>query len=169
MKLNFHHLKIELSINVFKSKYMSVPLRHGKPWSDDEIQKLLQAVRRKETPAQIAEAHERTQGGIRSRLRELAADYYFNDNRPLDDIAKFTGLDLETITDAISKRQYAMDMKEKKIQSQVLAKPAVIPIVSEPQQKREYMTSLLVEIRDMMKEMLDIVKSKELTTHSQAN
>ena len=141
---------------------MSVPARHGKSWSDEEIQKLLQAVRRKENHAQIATAHERTQGGIRSRLRELAADYYFNDNRPLDDIEKFTGLDLETITDAIARRQYAMDMKEKKIRSQVLAKPAVIPIVSEPQQKREYMTGLLVEIRDMMKEMLEILKAEKV-------
>ena len=138
---------------------MSVPSRRGQPWIDDEIQNLLQAVRKKESIEQIAQKHERTPGAIRSRLRELAADYYFNDNRPIDEIMKFTGLDAETISDAISKRQYAMDLKEKK-ESQVLAKPAVIPKVSEPQQKREYMTSLLVEIRDMMKEMLEIMKNK---------
>lgn len=138
---------------------MSVPSRRGQPWIDDEIQNLLQAVRKKESIEQIAQKHERTPGGIRARLRELAADYYFNDNRPIDEIMKFTGLDAETISDAISKRQYVMDLKEKK-ESQVLAKPAVIPKVSEPQQKREYMTSLLVEIRDMMKEMLEIMKNK---------
>ena len=139
---------------------MSVTARRGEPWSEDEIQKLLQAVRRKETHTQIALAHERTQGAIRSRLRELAADYYFNDNRPLDEIMKFTGLDAETISDTISRRQYYMDMKEKKVESQVLAKPSILPKVSEPQQKREYMTSLLVEIRDMMKEMLEIMKKE---------
>ena len=127
---------------------MSIPARRGEPWSEDEIQKLLQAVRRKETHTQIALAHERTQGAIRSRLRELAADYYFNDNRPLDEIMKFTGLDSETITDAISKRQWRMDQKVKE-QAQVLA---------EHEPKREGMISLLSEIRDMMKEMLEIMK-----------
>jgi hypothetical protein len=134
---------------------MSLPARCGKPWSDEEIQKLLQAVRRKETHAQIAAAHERTQGGIRSRLRELAADYYFNDNRPLEDIAKFTGLDLEMITDAISRRQYAMDMKEKKTPQQ---KP-ITQADSQPEVK-EGMVSLLKEIRDMMKELLQIIKAE---------
>jgi hypothetical protein len=148
---------------------MSAPTRHGNPWSEDEIQKLLQAVKRKETHVQIAVAHQRTQGGISSKLRGLAADYYFNDNRPIEDIMRFTGLDSETITDAISKRQYQMDMKEKKVESQVLAKPSILPKVSDPQQKREYMTSLLVEIRDMMKEMLTLMKENSLAGEHELN
>jgi hypothetical protein len=136
---------------------MNTPARHGNAWSDEEIQKLLQAVRRKETHTQIAEAHERTQGGIRSRLRELAADYYFNDNRPLEDIVKFTGLDEESISDAIAKRQYRIDMKEKKDSKQTtLSFQTQIPEV-----KKEGMISVLIEIRDMMKEMLDIVKANK--------
>ena len=127
---------------------MSVPSRRGQPWLDDEIQNLLQAVRKKESIEQIAQKHDRTPGGIRSRLRELAADYYFNDNRPIEEIMRFTGLDSETITDAISKRQWRMDQKVKE-QAQVLAD-------TEP--KREGMISLLSEIRDMMKEMLEILK-----------
>ena len=127
---------------------MSLPARHGNPWSEDEIQKLLQAVKRKETHVQIAVAHQRTQGSIRAKLRGLAADYYFNDNRPIEDIMRFTGLDSETITDAISKRQWRMDQKVKE-QTQVL---------EDPEPKREGMISLLSEIRDMMKEMLEIMK-----------
>jgi hypothetical protein len=133
---------------------MSTPARHGKAWSDDEIQKLLQAVKRKETTQQIAAAHERTQGGIRSRLRELAADYYFNDNRPISEIMKFTGLDAETITDAIAKRQWKMDTKEEKA-PQVIRSNSTI---DEVQPKKEGMVSLLMEIRDMMKELLEIMK-----------
>jgi hypothetical protein len=135
---------------------MSVPSRRGQPWSDDEIQNLLQAVRKKESIEQIAQKHERTPGGIRSRLRELAAEYYFNDNRPIDEIMKFTGLDAETISDAISKRQYAMDLKEKKQSVQSLVMETTRPA----EVKREYMTSVLVEIRDMMREMLAILKEK---------
>jgi len=138
---------------------MSTPSRHGQPWVAEEIQKLLQAVRRKETHSQIAKDHQRSEGSIRAKLRQLAADYYFNDNRSVEEIMKFTGLDAETIADCISRRQYFIDMKEKE-KNQVLAKPENIEIKSEPQQKREYMTSLLIEIRDMMKEMLVIMKEK---------
>jgi hypothetical protein len=127
---------------------MSLPARHGNPWSEDEIQKLLQAVKKKETHVQIAVSHQRTQGSIRAKLRGLAADYYFNDNRPIEDIMRFTGLDNETITDAISKRQWRIDQKVKE-QTQVL---------EDPEPKREGMISLLSEIRDMMKEMLEIMK-----------
>lgn len=130
---------------------MSAPARQGKPWSEEEIQMLLQAVKRKETKQQIAAAHQRSVGGIHSRLRSLAADYYFNDNRPMDEIMKFTGLDLETITDAIAKRQWQMDNKEKPKPVQKF-EPQVI------ESKKEGMVSLLTEIRDLMKEMVELMK-----------
>ena len=135
---------------------MTTPARHGSPWLDEEIQKLLEGVRKKQTQVQIAEAHQRSQGSIRAKLRGLAADYYFNDNRPLDQIMKFTGLDAETISDAISKRQYVMDMKEKKdaMQTTLCFQTQV------PEVKKDGMISLLTEIRDMMKEILTIIKEE---------
>lgn len=140
---------------------MSTPARHGNPWFPEEIQQLLQEVRKKETISEIASKHERTPGGIRSKLRQLAADYYFNDNRPLDEIMKFTGLDKETIADAISKRQYEMDMKEKKAAEVKMMKPITEFMAPKPaEQKREYMNEILCEIRDMMKEMLVLLKEK---------
>jgi hypothetical protein len=134
---------------------MSLPSRCGKAWSSEEIQQLLKEVRRKETHNQIASTHERTVGGIRARLKGLAADYYFNDNRPLEEIMKFTGLDSETISDAISKRQYEIDMKEKK---EKMAPILQTTLVGPTEIKKEGMISLLTEIRDMMKEMLEILK-----------
>lgn len=142
---------LEISTN------MSTPTRHGKPWSDEEIQKLLQAVKRKETHEQIANIHQRTPGGIRSRLRQLAADYYFNDNRPIEEIMQFTGLDDETIADAISRRQWQIDQKEKKT-SEKPQQMLISQMIQQPEQKKEGMISLLTEIRDMMKEMLEIMK-----------
>jgi hypothetical protein len=137
---------------------MSTPLRHGQPWTDDEIQKLLQSIKRKDTLAQIAESHQRSVGGIRGRLRQLAADYYFNDNRPIDQIMRFTGLDKETIVDAISKRQYEINMKEKK--NKVLVQSSIVKTTPPAEEKRESITSVLVEIREMMREMLAILKEK---------
>jgi hypothetical protein len=137
---------------------MSVPNRCGKAWSDEEVQQLLQEVRKKETHSQMASTHQRTIGGIRGRLKQLAADYYFNDNRPIQDIMKFTGLDAESIADAISKKQYELDMKEKKTKEASLAQQKTIPQMMSAEPKKIYMGEVLVEIRDLMKEMLEIMK-----------
>ena len=136
---------------------MTTPSRRGQPWCDEEIQQLLQEIKNKERVEQISLKHGRTSGGIHSRLKQIAADYYFNDNRPISEIIKFTGLDMESITDAISKRQYQMDLQEKKERDQPKI-TAFVQKVSQEDPPREGMVSLLKEIRDMMKEMLEILK-----------
>lgn len=83
------------------SKY---PARMGKAWDDEEIVKLLQSIRKKKSIEDIAIEHERTIGGINSRRRELAADYWFNDKRPIEEIMKFTGLTKEQVEDVIKRR-----------------------------------------------------------------
>jgi hypothetical protein len=143
---------------------MSVPQRQGKPWLDDEVLELLKGVQKKKTTAELAEAHQRTPGGIRTRLRQLAADYYFNENQPIEKIAKFTGLDVETISDAISKRQYQMDLQEKKQQAAINTKPVTSYFKAEeptPEPKKEGMISLLTEIRDLLKETLETIKQNK--------
>ena len=92
----------------------------GKAWTEEEIVKLLACVQKKMNHADIAEKHGRTVGSISSRLKAIAADYYFNDERPLADIMKYTGLSAEQISDAIAKRQYQIDMAEKKKEAKVL-------------------------------------------------
>jgi DNA-binding transcriptional regulator GbsR (MarR family) len=86
----------------------------GKAWSEEEIVKLLACVQKKMSHSDIAEKHGRSVGSISSRLKAIAADYYFNDERPLADIMKYTGLSAEQISDSIAKRQYQIDMAEKK-------------------------------------------------------
>ncbi len=137
---------------------MSSPARQGKPWMDEEVQQLLQAIKRKESIEKIAAAHQRTTGGITARLRQLAADYYFNDNRPIEEIMRFTGLDKDIISDAISRRQWQMDLKEKKQKQSIQS--SVVDASPPNEIKREYMTSVLVEIRDMMREMLELMKAE---------
>ena len=86
----------------------------GKSWSEEEIVKLLACVQKKMNHVDIAEKHARTENSILCQLKSIAADYYFNDERPLADIVKYTGLSAEQISDAIAKRQYQNDMAEKK-------------------------------------------------------
>ena len=80
------------------------PANMGKAWLDDEVVQLLKSVKAKKTHKDIAEEHGRTLGSIVAKLKGIAADYYFGDQRSLDDIQRFTGLDKETISDAISRR-----------------------------------------------------------------
>jgi hypothetical protein len=44
------------------------PVRMGKAWDDDEILQLLTSIRKKKTIDEISEIHQRTPGGIVSRL-----------------------------------------------------------------------------------------------------
>jgi hypothetical protein len=83
------------------------PARHGKPWADEEVIKMLMAIRKKKTEKEIAEIHERTRGGINSKLRGLAVDYYNNDNKAIEEIEKITGLPSKVIQDAIEKKKKA--------------------------------------------------------------
>ncbi len=90
------------------------PSNIGKPWGDDEIVQLLKNVQKKKTIDEIAVIHRRTYGGIYSRLREIAADYHFNDGRSIEEIIKFTGLSEENINDAILRRANRQEYQQEK-------------------------------------------------------
>ena len=83
------------------SKY---PARMGKQWDDEEIIKMLMAIQKKKPTKEIAEVHERTVGGVTSKLRGLAVDYYNNDKKPIEEIQKITGLSATIIQEAITKK-----------------------------------------------------------------
>ena len=155
----------------------SRPANCGKKWTDEETLEVLKAIRRKETIALIAKNHQRTHGGIHAKLKELAADYYYNEEKSIEDIEKFTGLSKDNIADAISRRQLEMDEKEKKLHIQkVDRKPMLIDDsepkifaagagdgaahIQQPEIKKEGMISILTEIREMMREMLEIMKAQ---------
>lgn len=86
------------------SKY---PTRMGKPWDDEEVIKMLIAIRKKKTIKEIAESHERTTGGIHSKLKGLAVDYFYNDEKPISEIEKITGLSSQVIQEAVNKKKPA--------------------------------------------------------------
>lgn len=91
------------------SKY---PYRLGAPWKDEELIQLLTSVKNKESIQEIAKKHSRTEGGIISRLRVLAAEYYTNDDKSIEEIKVITGLDKDSIIDAIQRRELADRRKE---------------------------------------------------------
>ena len=109
-------MKFEYALQCFFSKTMSStehPANRGKPWLDDEILQLLQNVRKKKTVEEIAEQHQRTVGGITSRLKELAAGYHA-EGRPMEDIMRFTGLTEEVINDTLARRKIGEENRKKR-------------------------------------------------------
>ena len=132
----------------------------GKAWSEDEVIQLLKEIQKKQTLEEIAPKHQRTVGGIRSRLREIAADYYTNDNLSIEQIMKFTGLPKEDIVDSISRREWKnSQMKETpKQESKKVQEPSVIP-------KSDNMKEVLIILKDIQ-QSLKILISLQQANHT---
>jgi len=129
----------------------------GKSWKDEEIVKLLSNVQRGLSHAEISEKHGRTMGSITSKLKGIAADYYFNDERPIDEIKKYTGLSVEDISEAISKRQYEMDTKKPSKKTAPVA-AASVAIETKGVTKDDFyntMVELLTVAKDIQRMMKD--------------
>ena len=93
-----------------KSQY---PSRMGQAWQEEEVIKLLKLVQKKKSIKEIADIHQRTEGGITGKLKSLAADYYIYDKKTVDEIEKYTGLSKEVILEAIQKKQYRNSLTKK--------------------------------------------------------
>jgi len=90
------------------------PSRVGKNWDEDEVHKLLQSIQNKKPISDIATEHQRTHGAISSALRKIAADYWFNDKKSIEEIVKLTGLSNNEIECAIKRRTTKNVTEEKK-------------------------------------------------------
>jgi hypothetical protein len=131
------------------------PARLGKLWSEEEVVQLLQNIRKKKEINEIAKIHQRSEGGIRSRLRELAADYHFNDKRPIEEIQKFTGLTVEVINDAIQRRKNKIEVYESRKQQEPIRVKQSVNAVS----KYDFIDDSAIgepTMREMMTVMLDV-------------
>lgn len=155
-----------------KSKY---PGRMGKTWYDEEVLKLLTSIRNKKSISEIATEHERTLGGITSKLRGIAAEYYLNDKKPISEIIQLTGLDRDVIIDAIEKREYRAELKDKKKMLKIdaeeerviLSPPKVDPILEILKDINERLQKLEAKV-DCLNEKVNkpkiIIKKKAVVT-----
>jgi hypothetical protein len=131
----------------------------GKPWKDEELIQLLKEVKMKIPTQEIAKTHKRTNGGIVSRLRSLAADYYCNDDMPVEQIMVITGLDKDHVIDAIEKREYQNMIKEKKAQM----KPAKAPVAQEaPKSEITDLKEILGLLKSIDKKVSEYIKEKSI-------
>lgn len=93
------------------------PPRMGQAWTTDETVDLLKAIADGQSIKDIASHHERTIGGIQTRLCTIAAELHFKHNMPMEDIIKKTSLSAGEIENAIFLREEKTnekDMRKKK-------------------------------------------------------
>jgi hypothetical protein len=133
------------------SKY---PARMGQPWKEEEVVKLLTSIQKEKTVEEIAKAHERTVGSIQAYIRKLAADYYFNDNRSIEEIQKFTRLTCEEIEEVIQKHETNKETKKAtaavkttKVAAEKTSAPDVITLLKDVQSK---LNLLVVHATDIL-------------------
>ena len=85
----------------------------GKKWNQDEENLLLKRIKEKVSYSDIAFEFKRTDGGIRSHIKQLAIKYY-NDNEPLEIIEYITGLSKEIIMEAIENEKLKKETRTQK-------------------------------------------------------
>jgi hypothetical protein len=138
------------------------PAMMGKAWKQDEINKLLASVASKKTIKEIAIEHQRTQGGITSRLKELAANYFINENKSLNEIVTITGLSKEVISDAIAKKEYQNSLKPIKAVNTIKPEPVNINI----EELNKKMDLLLAAVNRLEQKVDTLQKKPKITVKS---
>jgi hypothetical protein len=108
--------------NLIKKDPSKYPSRMGKNWDEDEVHKLLQSIQNKKPISDIATEHQRTRGAISSALRKIAADYWFNDKKSIEEIIEITNLSKYDIENAIKRRTTTKNVTEEKKEVIILLK-----------------------------------------------
>lgn len=145
------------------------PARMGKKWEDEEDIKLLTSIQENKSIADIATEHERTIGGINSRRKVLAADYWFNDKMPIEEIMTITGLSKGEIEETIQRRSFANDFKKTKMELKKATKVAQssrAPRPPPPPPQSNEITELrreVAELKQTIVEMLKPIKTENTT------
>jgi phosphoribosylformylglycinamidine (FGAM) synthase-like enzyme len=84
-----------------------------KKWSEDEEIQLLKELKKNINIKKIAQIHDRSEGGIFSRCKEIAYNMYLK-KEPIENIIKTTKLDVETINETIKNKKKLIEQKKNK-------------------------------------------------------
>jgi hypothetical protein len=138
---------------------MSLPSMQGKLWDDTEIQKLLNSIRKNKPIHEIALEHERTVGGINSRRKKIAVDYWFNNKLSIEEIQKFTRLTDIQIQEEIKKESWRISQKE--LNKETIIKKDYDITANETPKKINIIEvyNELTELRKDVKEVIQLLNS----------
>jgi len=65
---------------------------NGRPWTPDDTKTLLQQVSSRKKVEEIARLQKRTVASIESKLKSIAANLYFNEQLPYEEVEEKTGI-----------------------------------------------------------------------------
>ena len=129
----------------------------GKPWKQEEIAELLNEIKEKKSFQDIAVLHKRTVGGITSRLREIAARLHLDEDKSVQECIEITGLDKETIVDAISRREFKESVKAKNKANKLIPSEVTAPKASEKPGEIAELRNEIVSMKRDIKEILRLM------------
>lgn len=92
-------------------KQFTPPANLGMKWNEDEETELLEEIHQKMDNKAIAQKHQRTVGGITSRIRHIAYEMYLK-KISMEEIEKVTQLDGKQVLKIIEKKQIENDAKQ---------------------------------------------------------
>jgi hypothetical protein len=113
----------------------TLPVNHGKPWSYGDEDLLLKKLSDGESIKDISDYFKRTEGGISSRQRELAYRFV-EEGKTIEEASKFTRVAVEDIERSLALRKLAAKS------------------ISKTVKKEETLMSVVIEIRDLLKQLL---------------
>jgi hypothetical protein len=151
---------------------MELPSAHGKKWTELEEQQLLNELEINMDYHAIAENHNRTRGGIRAHIHEMAYRMY-TAKQSKEDIMQILQLTSEHLEDIIARRSMKDDRqkteKTEKTEPLVKVKPVLelVPplqtefniLKTEVGQMRTELTEIKTEIKTFGKEFVSLKKS----------
>ena len=91
----------------------SNPVAKGKRWTEDEETRLLLEIKGGDTITDIARTHDRTYGGITSRLREIACKM-LGHGKDMREVMEDTQLTEAQVNDALDRKQQSANKSQNK-------------------------------------------------------
>jgi hypothetical protein len=116
----------------------TLPENHGKSWLKQDEDLLLKKISNREPIGDISNYFKRTEGGIRSRLREIACRFV-EDGKTLEEASKYTTIPVEDIEKSLKLRNISSSTKK---------------LFNFSMKREETLLSVAIEIRDLLKELL---------------
>jgi hypothetical protein len=130
------------------------PKALNKSWTQEEIQEVLNQVKNKRNPEDIAKKLSRPVSEIRSRLKIIAAEMYLNDKLPYEKIQEQTGVEKDTLilTSSTFKHDGLNESTDTEDNEQVIVNVSIYDFPEDTQEAVD--RQINVDIKDNEDEMI---------------
>ena len=137
---------------------IKMPSMRGQRWTEEESEQILKEVKDGKSNDQISEIHQRTYGGIRCHLIQLAYKFHYNDNKSIKEINELTGLSESCIAYYFSKKESYVLSKNK---SEDITKD-VNQTVQKKYVSKSNNTQLVTKIAEIESNMIILMKNQNI-------